>query len=121
LIDAFEDASHGRADGGDARPYYLTRGALLNYIAEEYVRRGRFVPDEWDNLDATAPLVDGDGAAWRDWRAAIISGRVRHNRSDRAGRVIVITDRGVDVAWDGTDDLVFYDRYEAVDELEPTR
>jgi hypothetical protein len=95
------------------------RAALLAHINQQYVRRDRLVPDEWDNLDATAPLADEDDAAWRDWRAAIISGRVRHNRSDRVGQIIMTTEEGVDVAWDGTDTVVYYERYEAVDKLEP--
>ena len=58
---------------------------------------------------------------WHDWRTIVSAGRVRHNRTDEAGNIVIDTNDGVDVLWDGTDETVFYGRSEAMDKLEPER
>jgi hypothetical protein len=50
-------ANSGRAPEADDA-VAAARAALLAFLNRTYVRRDRLVPDEWDDLDATAPLAE---------------------------------------------------------------
>jgi hypothetical protein len=77
---AFGAATNGQLRRAAFAREEVARAALLDYIAAHYVRRDRLVPDEWDNLDATAPLGwepveieqadGGDYTRQRGYRAA---------------------------------------------------